>query len=487
MTPARKQHATPEQLEERTLPTNLEAERSVLGAIILHNDAYEKIAKNLDSADFFRVGHRLVFDAIERLLAHPDGAVDLVTLKEDLTKHGELDECGGPAYISALIDGVPRSSNIEHYAGVVREKATLRRLIKAANRIASSAYEAAEPASVIVTAADRMIIELQKDALGGRMRTLAKSNFEYMELIDYRIQHKGELTGVTTGFVELDQCTMGWQPSDHIVIAARPSIGKTAFVLNTATAIAESTRKDGSPRQVAFFSMEMRRQQLEDRLVSSLSGLPTTHLRGGYVFGDLEMSRLTTALQRMAALGIHIDDTAARTVWQIRAECRRIRSEVGLDAVIIDYVQLMAGSLERRGSTRNEELTDISRNLKVMADELGVPVLILSQLKRGNADRPDPAPRLDDLRDSGALEQDADLVVFLHRRNHKEGGVTKLIVDKARNGPTGTFLLTLDRDITRFETFTGELPPEPEKTEEEKRAVQLSMIKRATRRKAHSS
>lgn len=472
----------------RTLPSNLEAERSVLGAIILHNDAYEKIAKTIDGADFFRDAHRRIFESIERLLEHPGGTVDMVTLKEDLGRVGDLDECGGPVYISALIDGVPRSTNIEHYASIVREKALLRRLIVTSNRIMSSAYAAEEPAAAILTMADRAIIDLQSGAIGGVMKSLDQTHVDYCETLEERIRNKGQLTGLQTGFELINQLTLGWQRKDSIVLAARPSIGKTAFVLNTARSIAESYRpKSTDLCHVAIFSLEMRRVLLEDRFLSSLTGIPSTLLRGGYIFGDEQMAEVATGLARMKALGIHIDDTKGRNIFEIRAECRRLKSEYGLDAVIIDYVQLMAGSLERRGASRNEELTDISRRLNIMFGELNVAGLILSQLSRANENRPDPRPKLSDLRESGALEQDADLVAFLHRRNHKEGGLTQFIVEKARNGPTGVVHLNFDRDITRFSDYEGEPPAEPEKTPEEKKADQLTFIKRAARRKAHAN
>ena len=459
---------------ERTLPNNLEAERSVLGAIILHNDAYEKIAKTLSGADFFRQAHRMVFDAIERLLEHPDGSVDLVTLKEELGKTGDLDEAGGPAYISALIDGVPRSTNIEHYASIVREKAILRRLIMATNRILSAAYAAEQPAAEILTLADRALVDIQADAIGGNMQSLARSSGAYMDVLDKRIANKGALTGLPTGFRDIDTITMGWQRKDSIVIAARPSIGKTAFVLNTARTIAESGY------QVAFFSLEMRRELLQDRLLADLSGVPSTLLRGGYVFGE-QNEAVVAGLNRMAAMGLHIDDTKGRNVEEIRAECRRLKSEHSLDAVIIDYVQLMAGSLARRGATRSEELTDISRRLNIMFGELDVAGLILSQLSRASESRPDPRPKLSDLRESGALEQDADVVGFLHRKNHKEEGLTQFIVEKARNGPTGTINLLLQRDITRFSDYDGPPPAEPVEAPEVKKARQVSFINQARR------
>lgn len=479
---SRRRDAKPTDVAERTLPHNLEAERAVLGAILLHNDAYERIAQTITSADFFRRAHALIFESIERLLERATGDVDMVTIKEDLNRRGDLDECGGPVYISALIDGVPRSTNIEHYARIVKEKATLRRLIMQSNRVITAAYAAEEPAASILTMADRGIVDLQNDTLGGAMISLKKSNPAYIEVLEQRIANKGALTGLPTGFSKIDAATLGWQRKDSILIAARPSIGKTAFVLNTARAMAESYRpKTSELCHVAFFSMEMRRTQLEDRLLSSLCGIPSTLLRSGHVFGPEQYEALGVGLARMQRMNLHIDDTKGRTVFDIRAECRRLRSEHGLDAVVIDYIQLMEGSLARKGVTRNEELTDISRRLNVMFGELDVAGLILSQLSRPNENRPDPRPQLKDLRDSGALEQDADLACFLHRKNHKEGGLTHFIMEKARNGPTGTLALDFDRDLTLFKEYEGEPPAEPEPTPIEKKAKQRSFLSQRAR------
>lgn len=479
--PSRRRDKTPA-AEERTLPHNLEAERAVLGAIILHNDAYEKIAQTVTGADFYREAHRLIFDGMERLLERPDGSVDLVTLKEDLAKRGDLDDAGGPVYISALIDGVPRGTNIQHYARIVKEKATLRRLIMQSNRVLTAAYTAEEPASAILTMADRGIVDLQQGALGDAMQSLKQSNPRYIETLEHRIANKGALTGLPTGFAKIDGATLGWQRKDSIILAARPSIGKTAFVLNTARTIAESFRPDTSERcHVAFFSLEMRRVLLEDRMLSSLCGIPSTLLRSGHIFGDDQREQVAQGLGRMQNMNLHIDDTKGRTIFDIRAACRRLRSEHGLDAVIIDYVQLMEGSLERRGATRNEEITDISRRLNVMFGELDVAGIIISQLSRPNENRPDPRPQLKDLRDSGALEQDADLACFLHRRNHKLPGLTQFIIEKARNGPTGVINLDFDRDTTTFKEYEGEPPAEPEPTPVEKKARQKSFFSQRAR------
>ena len=462
---------------ERTLPANLEAERSLLGAIILHNDAYEAARQIIGPHDFFRDSHRRIFAALATLLERPSGAVDLVTLKDELSRTGDLGEVGGPVYLAALVDGVPRSTNINHYAGIVKNTSLLRGLIAATSKIQTAAYEAEEPARDILASADRLLVELQHGQTG-HLVDLATSSAALMNDVDYRMSHKGELFGLTTGFKSVDDLTLGLQRADLIVLAARPSVGKTSLALNVAVAVAESGEK-----VVAIFSMEMRRLQLEYRLLASMSGVPMVRLLAGYTFGEDELNKVSAAIGRMHACRIYIDDTAGRTATDIRRECRRVKVECGLDLVVIDYVQLMAGTSDRRGATRNEEVTDISRRLKALAKELDVPILLVSQLNRASELRADPRPRLSDLRESGALEQDADLVCFLHRKNHREGGVTNFIVEKQRQGMTGTVNLTLDRDITLF-TDGGEEPPQtPEQAEEDRRQQTRRLI---AGRRAHS-
>jgi replicative DNA helicase len=462
---------------ERTLPHNLEAERSVLGSILMHDDSYVHASRYVTSASFFRVAHRRIYESMSRLLERPGGSADLITVKEDLGKRGELDDVGGPAYIASLTDGVPRSLNIAEYARIVAEKALLRAIIYAANKMLTDAYAAEDPASEILNQADQAVVQLQHGASTGRMQSLAASSGDLLERLEYRVSRQGQLTGVDVGFDSINQLTLGWQPGELIVIAARPSIGKTAFTLNTAMAAALSKRPDDSARHVAIFSLEMRRQQLEDRMLSSLSGVPATAIMGGWIY-DPQWEPLTQAIGTLHELQIHIDDASRRSAWDIRSECRRLRTEHGLDLVIVDYIQLMTGTLSRKGATRNEEVTDISRTLKVLSDELSVPIIVLSQLNRGAEGRPDPRPKLTDLRESGALEQDADIVAFLHRRHHRESGLTEFILEKQRNGSGGTCNLTFDRDIQRFADAgipPAESPP-PEPTAEEKAAAKTRAI-----------
>jgi len=434
-------------LMERALPHNLDAERSVLGSILLHSDAFEGAAATLKPGHFFRDAHRRIFRSMG-LLEDRKSPIDFVTLKAELIRSGELDEIGGPAYLTALVDGLPRAMNVSHYAAIVREQALLRDLIFAGNTIVSAAYDAAQKGVEILGTADRLLLDLQMDV--GRRELLALP-FRVGELFDdleTLVANKGQLLGLDTGYKSINEQTMGWQQGDLIIIASRPSIGKTAFVLNSAIVPARQGK------HVAIFSLEMRRRQLERRLLASLSAVPLTKIQSGYL-SESDYEGINRALPILDGLPLYISDRSGQTVGEIRAACRRVRHEHGLDLVIIDYVQLMPGSLERRGATRNEELGDISGRLKWLADELSVPIIALSQLKRLGHSR----PTLEDLRDSGNLEQDADLVCFLHRKNHKESGITNFILEKQRNGPTGTVNLLLDRDIQLF-TDAGEQTPE---------------------------
>ncbi len=444
---------------ERTLPANLEAERSVLGAILLHNDAYEVVNGVIGANDFFRDAHRRIYAALDRLLEWKDGSADLTLLKEELNKHGDLDECGGPAYIASLIDGVPRHTNVRHYAEVVKEKARLRGLIFAANKMLSSAYAAEEPASTILSAADLALVELQTEGGSGSLVKLGADTSGLMEDIEWRVAHQGQVTGIDTGYPSLNASTLGWQPGHLIVIAARPSIGKSTFAGNVTVAAGRAGKR------VGVFSFEMKRLQWQYRMLAALSGVPAMRTKSGLLMAP-DWAKVAEAVGVMHDLPIYIDDRRGQTVQDVRTACRRMKAEEGLDMVVIDYVQLMPGSLGRKGANRNDEIQDISRRLATMAGDLSIPVILLSQLNRQAASRPDPRPRLSDLRDSGALEQDADEVLLLHRKNHREAGLTYAIMEKERDGSTGTFPLMLDRDILLFSDAPDAEEPAPPAKEE---------------------
>jgi replicative DNA helicase len=438
---------------ERTLPHNLEAERSVLGAILLHNDAFNLAAEVIDSHDFFRDAHRRIFDKMVALSERGD-AIDLITLKEELGRSGDLDEVGGPAYIAALVDGVPRSTNVEHYARIIKEKSTLRHLIFSANRILATAYEAEDEADVILDRAEHAIFAIADEKVRDgfvSLRELAQGSLETIERLHAR---KELITGVPTGFTDLDEMTSGLQPSDLVIVAARPSMGKTSLVLNVAQHV--GTKTDLS---VGIFSLEMSKEQLFLRMLTGEARIDAHRLRGGFL-GERDWGKLAQAIGTLSEARIFIDDTPAIGVLEMRAKCRRLAAEHGLHLVVIDYIQLMQG--RGRFENRTLELASISRSLKGLAKELRVPIVVLSQLSRAPESRSDHRPQLSDLRESGALEQDADVVVFIYRADMygdkseppaDTQGIAELIIAKQRNGPTGVVKLAFLREFTRFENL----------------------------------
>lgn len=446
---------------ESVEPHSLEAERSVLGAIILHNDAYERARTILQPGDFYRHAHTVVYDTMARLLDGPGFGVDLVTLTHALKVSGHLEDIGGPTYLAGLIDGVPRSTNVDHYATIVKEQAQLRQLAQIGRQLTDDALTGQTPARQLASDLDRSIVVLQDGALSTRLRPIAESVEGLMEDIRWRQAHKGELTGVTSGFREIDALTGGWQAGELIVLGAFSSIGKSTWAMDSAILAAEADKAitRGRRNRVAVFSLEMTRRQLENRLLSYLSGVELSRIIGGYV-RDLEWPRVASALERFTTADLMIEDRAEMTARDIRSLCRLKKADGGLDLVVIDYFQLLRGMIDRRGATRNEELTDASRRLKLMAQELDVAVVVLSQLNRASESRVDPRPRLSDLRDCGALGQDADIVAFLYRKNHRENGHTEFIIEKQRNGPTGSVNLTFVRETSMF--IEGGEPPKPE-------------------------
>src|SRR5262252_8065894 len=442
-------------VSERTLPHNLEAERSVLGAILLHNDAFNLAAEVIDSGDFFRDAHRRIFDKMVRL-AERGQAIDLVTLKEELGRSGDLDAVGGPAYITALVDGVPRSTNVEHYARIIKEKATLRTLIYSANKILSTAYQAEEEADVILDQAEHAIFAIADDKVRDgfvSLRDLAQASLDTIEKLHAR---KELITGVPTGFTDLDEMTSGLQPADLIIIAARPSMGKTSLVLNMAQHVGTKTGMS-----VGIFSLEMSKEQLFLRMLTAEARIDAHRLRGGFL-GERDWGKLSQAIGTLSEAKIFIDDSPSIGVLEMRAKCRRLAAEHGLHLVVVDYIQLMQG--RGRFENRTLELASISRAMKGLAKELRVPIVVLSQLSRAPESRSDHRPQLSDLRESGALEQDADVVMFIYREDlyadksqppTEQEGVAELIIAKQRNGPTGIVRLAFIREFTRFENLSA--------------------------------
>ncbi|MBM3752005.1 MAG: replicative DNA helicase [Acidimicrobiia bacterium] len=441
-------------MAERTLPHNLEAEKSVLGAILINNQAFNQAAEVIDSQDFFRDAHRRIFEKMVGLTDR-NQPVDFVTLTDELTRSGELEEVGGPAYVSALTDGVPRSANVEYYARIVKEKSTLRRLIQASNEVLVRAYDAEEDADDLLDEAERTIFSIAE----GRMRSgfvklseLVDGGYAMLEQLQ---ASRGLVTGVPSGFVELDKMTSGFQKSDLVIVAARPAMGKTSFVMNIALNAALEAGKS-----VGVFSLEMSKEQLFLRMLTSEARVDAHRFRGGFL-GEQDYERLNGAFARLHDAKVFIDDTASAGILEMRAKSRRLKLEHGLDMLVIDYLQLMQG--RGRFDNRQQELASISRSLKILAKELEIPILALSQLSRATETRSDHRPQLSDLRESGALEQDADVVMFIYReevyaaseeeRRPEVEGMAEIIIGKQRNGPIGSVPLAFLKQYTRFENL----------------------------------
>ena len=437
-------------MNERTLPHNLDAERSVLGAILLRNDTINAAVEVLQPDDFYREAHQLLLEHMIQL-SERGAAIDLVTLAESLSRANALDKVGGPAYITRLVDGVPRTTNVEHYAQIVKEKSTLRRLITEASKIASDAYDADRDASEILDEAERSIFSIADARIGEGFTPLSDLVNSALDTVEKLQQFKSLVTGVPTGFYDLDHKTSGMQPTDLVIIAARPSMGKTSFVINMAQNAALEHGK-----VVGVFSLEMSKEQLFMRMLTSEARVDSQRLRQGMLL-ERDLPAIAQAAEKLSMAKIFIDDSASIGVLEMRAKARRLKAEHGLDMLVIDYVQLMQG--RGRFENRQQELTSISRSLKALAKELHVPILILSQLSRAPDARADHRPQLSDLRESGALEQDADVVMFIYREDRYKGpededtGEAEIIIAKQRNGPVGTVKLAFISDYTRFENL----------------------------------
>jgi len=433
---------------ERPLPHNLGAERGVLGAILLDNHALNTAIEMLRAEDFFLEQHRRVYNRMIAL-GERQRAIDLVTLADELERAGELDAAGGAAYLAQLIDGVPRVAHIEHYAHIVKEKALLRSLIHTSEAIQQQALEAEEGAEDILDRAETLIFQLAEDRIRSGLIGVKELVRESYERLERMLSEGRQITGIPTGYQQLDQLTSGLQPSELIILAARPSMGKTALALNVAENIAMTERQP-----LAIFSLEMSKEALLMRLLASHARLDMHRFRTGHL-GQEEGRRMTAALGELAEAPIWIDDSGSASVTEIGAKARRLKKDKGLSLVIVDYLQLISG--RGRFGNRNEEVSSISRALKGLAKELKVPVLVLSQLTRA-PEREERRPQLSDLRESGAIEQDADVVVFINRPNfyrtelpEEERRKSELIIAKQRNGPTDRIPFVFFEKYTRFE------------------------------------
>jgi replicative DNA helicase len=448
----------------RQAPWSNEAEQAVLGAMLLDQDAALKAAELLDDTMFYREGHRLLFRAMTALTERGD-VVDPVTLREELVKRGDLDRAGGMEYVGSVIDVVPTAANIEYHGRIVRDKALLRRLIEAATGIVQEAYDGRGMPSEVLDNAEHRIFQVAQLRRAEEFIRLKELIWPTMERIEQLQSGRGAVTGVPSGFVDLDRLTAGFQRADLIIVAARPSMGKTALILNVVQHAAIEHNIG-----VGIFSLEMSKDQLVQRLLCSEGLVDAQRLRRGQLRDD-DYPKLARAAGLLGTAPIWIDDSAAITPLAMRSKARRLKADHNIGMIVVDYLQLMQGPTN--AESRQQEISQISRSLKALAKELDIPVVALSQLSRAPDQRAgDHKPQLSDLRESGAIEQDADVVMFIFRQEmydgptDKEGnnleGVAELIVGKQRNGPTGTVPLYFKKEYTRFDNRTTRDAPPPE-------------------------
>jgi len=437
-----------EVITDRSLPHSVETERSILGVILLDNTTLHQALEFLSRDDFYLDAHRRIFEKMI-VLFEKDRPIDPITLREELERSGELEQIGGVSFIASLMDGTPYLRNIEHYARIVRDKSLLRRLIIASNQIISECFEQEDESDLILDKAERAILDIADDRTKAGFVTVAEVAKRQLELVEQMAGRPQMITGLPTGFIDFDQMTSGLQQSDLIIVAARPSVGKTSFVLS----IAQNAARAGAT--IGISSLEMSKEQLVIRLLCSEARINMHRFRGGFLSRE-EWSRLAEGLRRLAECRIFIDDTPGSTTLELRAKARRLKHERGLDLLIVDYLQLMSG--RGRVESRQQEVSQISRELKAVAKDLNAPVIAVSQLSRAPEARTDHRPQLSDLRESGSLEQDSDVVAFLFREElynptPENEGKAELIIAKQRNGPTGKIDLAFLREFTRFENL----------------------------------
>jgi replicative DNA helicase len=438
---------------EKKLPQNLEAERSVLGAILLDPASMSFVVPILTRDDFFPDTHRRIYGAMLEL-SERSAEIDVLTLKEELDHTGAVEKVGGSAYLTSLLDGVPDVGNVEHYARIVKEKSTLRRLIRAGQRIVRDGVTGERDAEALLSEATGEIFDIAEGAVRQGFEPIGPIVRQNLEIIEDARSRQGMLSGLPTGFKELDRMTSGLQLTDLIIVAARPSVGKTSFALNLAQHVAFR-----ESRSVGFFSLEMSKEQIGFRVLCSEADVDAKKVRDGYASKEAAV-RLVTAQSRIAGASFYIDDSAALNVPEMRAKAQRLKREKGLDLLIVDYMQLMGG--HGRFDNRTQEVSMISRGLKLLAKELKVPIIALSQLSRQPEQRKGELrkPQLADLRDSGSIEQDADVVIFLYReelydKETERKGIADVIIAKQRNGPTGDFPLVFLGDHMTFANYAG--------------------------------
>ncbi|HLS07763.1 replicative DNA helicase [Lentibacillus sp.] len=448
---------------DRTPPHNIEAEQAVIGAIFLEPEALSSAAERLMPDDFYRASHQRIFETMLKLTDKGE-PIDLVTVTTSLTNEKKLDEVGGVAYLSDLAASVPTAANIVYYSKIVEEKALLRRLIRTATDIVTSGFTNEDDVEEVLNQAEKRILEVSSQKNTGAFKPIKDVLIDVYDNIEQLHNHDGDVTGIPTGYRDLDQITSGFQRNDLIIIAARPSVGKTAFALNIAQNVAINTDEN-----VAIFSLEMGADQLVSRMLCAEGNIDAQRLRTGKLEAD-DWSKLTMAMGSLSNAGIYIDDSPGIRVSEIRSKCRRLKQEHGLGMILIDYLQLIQGSGNSR-ENRQQEVSEISRALKALARELNVPLIALSQLSRGVEARQDKRPMMSDLRESGSIEQDADIVGFLYRDDYydqesEKQNIIEIIISKQRNGPVGNVELAFVKEYNKFvdldHRYTGsDIPPEP--------------------------
>lgn len=436
------------QMIDRVPPHNNEAEQSVIGAIFLEPQALITAAELLMPEDFYRMAHEKIFRTMI-ILSDKGQAIDVVTVTEELSAKKELEDVGGISYLMEIANSVPTAANIVHYARIVEEKALLRRLIRVATSIVEDGYAREDEVEALLAEAEKKMMEVSNRKNAGDFRHIKDVLVETYDSIELLHTKKGDVTGIPTGFRDLDKITAGFQRNDLIIVAARPSVGKTAFALNVAQNVATKTDEN-----VAIFSLEMGAEQLVMRMLCAEGNIDAQVLRTGALEAE-DWRKLTMAMGSLSNAGIFIDDSPGIRVNDIRSKCRRLQQEHGLGMIMIDYMQLIAGSGSKPGENRQQEVSEISRSLKSLARELKVPVVALSQLSRGVEQRQDKRPMMSDLRESGSIEQDADIVSFLYREDYydketENQNMIEIIIAKQRNGPTGTVTLAFAKEYNKF-------------------------------------
>jgi len=436
---------------EKIPPQSIEAEMSMLGAMLMDKDAIGSAIELIEDDYFYRGVHQRIYQAIISLYEKNE-PVDIVTLSEQLQHNNELASVGGSVYLTALLNSVPTAANIKYYAKIVQDKALLRKLITVATNIVTMGYEGGEDVANVLDQAERMIFDVVQKKITREFVPLEAILHDSFELIEKLYKQKEHVTGVPSGFVDLDKYTSGFQPSDLVIIAGRTSMGKTSFALNIAMNAAIKSKVPAG-----IFSLEMSKEQLVQRVLCAEARVDANKLRTGYL-SESDWPKLTTAAGVLAEAPIYIDDTPSLSVLEIRAKARRLKARHNIGLIIVDYLQLARGTSSRGRDNRQQEVSEISRSLKSLAREINAPVIALSQLSRAPEARTDKKPMLSDLRESGAIEQDADLVMFVYREEYykpteENQGIAEIIIGKQRNGPTGTVKLTFINRFTRFENL----------------------------------